>query len=413
MSIEGGPSGAIGTAALGSVGAVGVASAGPSVTGTSMSAEFGASGIGFDNGSPTFSGLGRSDSSLGSFSINEGPQGPVSFTNSTDLFAETKSFSAPAFSVPEGPVRGDIFNQTEIIAQSLTQELPSNPEPVSVFDNTSPFQITMPVKESHVYAPEPMTGSVLDQSEINIEDVLESHLGVSPETVTQAVEDFKTHDPLVYEQLKSDLKSVDVILDLVDKVEAEEQIMESISNQAIETAVERSGLIEVIEATQTVQDEEEFVTELETAPEQNVQKDLDAIVEKDDQKPLSQDSPQDSFVRDEAANKVRIESRYAAAEEELEIADGEVVEGGDIIARVSKTESEQSGLAKKIGVEDGSISPADEIIKKGRVENIQEADNLIYKAIKDNTGVTEGVSGPRATEEEKIKVAGKNLTKAA
>lgn len=405
MGAEGSLSGAIGTTGAGVALAAGPA-IGSAGTGAEMS-----SGVGFDNGSPTFSGLGRSDLGNSSFSINEGPQGPVSFTNSTDLFAETKSVAAIDTSILEKAsniFNGNELTNTEVIATnpSLESKPTLSIEPVSMFDNTSPFQITMPVNESPVYAPEPVTVGVLDQPEISVESALESHLEVSPESLTQALDNLKTDDPLVYGQLKSDLESVDKIIGLVDLVDADSQTVANISNSAINTAVERSGIIQVIEETQTVQDEteEEFGKEPEIASEQNVQ---------DDQRPIPQDSFQSSFVRDEASNRVRIENRHTAAEEALNESGGEVVEGKDIISRIEKNDVEQSGLAKKVGVEDGSISPADDVIKKGRVNNIQEADNLIYQAVKDNSGVTEGTSGPRATDEEKAKVAGKNLAKAA
>ncbi len=150
-----------------SIGSVGTAvSAGPSVgasIGASIGGEASMSGIGFDGGSPSFSGLGRSDTGLGSISVNEGPIGPVSFSNSTDLFSETRSFVGSLGSVPEGPVKGDIFGQTDIIAQARGSfpdsasrglaEIKLSSEPVSLFDNTIPFQVTMPTNEGPASMP--------------------------------------------------------------------------------------------------------------------------------------------------------------------------------------------------------------------------------------------------------------------
>ncbi|MBI2594604.1 hypothetical protein HYW39_02820 [Candidatus Curtissbacteria bacterium] len=352
------PSGAIGAP----VGA-GVSVAGaPSVAGGGF-AESGMGGVGFDNGSPTFSGLERIDVKTGSFSVNEGPKGPVSFTNSSDLFAENKNLGSPSFSSP----------QPEVDVEAVVHDYLETAQAVEV----------------------------------------------SPEVIKQVVEEQRTSDPLVYQQLKSDLESVDKILDLVDQVSADAQTTTIISNSAIETAVHRSGLIKTIEVTTQEPDTEtqaeaetkasdqtqaqaESVVEMEAETERQTQtksetetdvqtspeEEVEVVNLRTDIRPRQQTKKEKKEVRDEEANSARIENRNEALIEAFaQDADPETgkVDGKDVLARVNASDKEQSKLAKKVGVDDGSIPEGDKIIENTVFESPEQGVAVIKQATNDNT----------------------------
>lgn len=360
-------------------GGVAVTATGPVVAGagSSISAEVGTSGVGFDGGSPTFSGLGRMD-----------------------------AFGTPSMGVPEGPVKGNIF------------------------DNTSVFQPTIPVNEGPPPFPlegtfviakagEPSADQILGQPEINVESALESYLETSDvesteitaETITQAVEDLKTNDPLVYAQLKSDLESVDVILDLVDQVGTDVQTSASISNSAIETAVQRSGLIETVE--------EKADAEVETETEASSQADTAFVDTSVETRNAADDTnrPDDAgkksgedYIWDEGANAAREEDATLAIDVTFETGvDPETgkVKGGDVVAAMNSTPSdkEKSKLAKEEGIDgDGSYDGLTDILEHKVFDSEEEARTAAKDAILSNPGVERGKGKTKASDEQQIKV---------
>lgn len=308
--------------------------------------------------SSSFSGLGRSD-------FNATPSMNQSIFNS----GETRPFTAGPMNTPEGPVKGDVFGQTEVIAAGPKQE--------SV--------------EQHVLA----------------------------EANRLGVEDLRTNDPLAYQQLKSDLKIVDNILDLVDQVDADNKTVVRISNQAVESAVKRSGLIQ--EALQEPTDAVSSSDETETEPEAEAQTEAqqtktdeetevayaDVEVEADQIQLVARGKNEKPVVRDEDANKARIEDRKKAlrdaAEQDVDSKTGKL-EGKAVLERVIAEENEQSDLARSQGVEDGSIPEADRVIAQSEFESMDQAERVIFKAVEDNTGVKRGNAGQRATDGEVKKV---------
>lgn len=434
-----------------SVGAqsVGVAAAGPSVggIGTSVSAEFGASsGIGFDSGSPTFSGLGRSDTGLVSMpgfrefspSISSVPERPVK----GDIFNGTRDFSASIGSVPEGPVKGDVFGQIELIAQ--TQSLISDsarrglvenispPEPISIFDNTSPFQAEMPVNEDPVSFESLMDTVVIARSkeavvensftrpEIAVEDTIKSFISselplenIRHETISNAMEDFKINNPVAAYELDQDLRLAEKVIEIAHEVSDAETAVR-ISNLAIDTAVDRSGLIESIDEsgeTSAQEEPEETEASAQTAQDQTeniiVDSRTDVEIEPDDPKPLPQNKKEVKTVRDGKANNARIENRNKALkiafQEEIDPQTGKV-DGKDVLEKVIESDEEQSKLAKEAGVDDGAIPEGDKIIGAATFDNEEQGETVIFQAVTNNTGVEEGESGTYASKDEAAKV---------
>lgn len=413
MNGEVGPSGAIGTVGT-SVATAGVAG---SVMGTGMGAEIN-TGVGFDSGSPTFSGLGRSDLNIPSF--NQSIFNP----------GETRPFIASSGSVPEGPVKGDIFSNMKTIAtnHNLGSAPISSAEPVSVFDNTSDFQPTIPVNESPfpfslentfiiAKAGDP-ADQILGQPEINVESALESYLETSDaesteitaETLTQAVEDLKVNDPLVYAQLKSDLESVDVILDLVDQVGADAQTSASISNQAIETAVQRSGLIEAVEgkADTEAKTETEASSQSEAAFTNTATETRNATDTQRQDNPLKKSD--DDYIWDEEANAARDEDAALAIDVTFETGvDPETgkVMGEDVVAAMNPTPSdkEKSKLAKEEGIDgDGSYDGLTQTLEHKVFDSEEEARAAAKDAILSNPGVERGKGKTKASDEQQVKV---------
>lgn len=268
-----------------SVGAIAAAPAvaGPAVSvGYTMGSELGTSGIGFDNGAPTFSGLGRSDfsnpgtdqsifnpgetrnftPSLGSI-----PEGPVKGFNFSEMdtialnpdlsskvqpestlgqeiniFGETKAFS-PIASISEGPAFLDAFRDTEVIAESKTISI----EP------TIPSAISDQILVSDIASPhvERISGASATAGVAEVESAIENYM-VSSETQTineqtkPVVESLKSESPETYLQLQSDLESVAKIDLLLSEVKADQEVAVKISAAATTTALERAGLLEIV-----------------------------------------------------------------------------------------------------------------------------------------------------------------------
>ncbi len=414
-------------ASVGSVGAV--ATVGSSVAaGASMSGEFTASGIGFDGGSPSFSGLGRSDANLGAFSVNEGSKGPVSFSNSTDLFSETRSFTSSLGSVPEGPVKGETFSsemQTLALGSDIGISNPTTEKP-SMFGELEPFQATMQVNEGPAPMPslegfttiasfsEPLVGfeSEAEQdSQVSIEAVVDSEtieMGLEKPDIKGAVEDLRTNDPLTYMQLKSDLESVQTILNIVDEV-TDSQTAANISNIAISTAVERSGLIQALEK---VSEEPEAETEPSTDPvNANVHAIMEAInppVEEVVQP--KQEQPKAEYYVDEEANDARRTETAKAIKTAFEVdADpitGEV-SGNAVVDRLAPeppTEEISEIVLKEGGKSDGSEAQRRNGLKLLKLSTIEAGLNASDRLIEENRAVTDEEAAKRATQAEAEKV---------
>ncbi len=417
-----------------SVGSVGVAAAGPSIgasAGASIGGEIGISGIGFDGGSPSFSGLGRSDTGLGSFSINEGSKGPVSFSNSTDLFSETRSFVGSLASVPEGAVKGDIFSgemQTLASNPDLGMPNPAANEKTSIFSEFAPFQVTIPTTEGP--APlssfdgfttiasfsEPSFGfeSETEQdSQASIGAVIGSEtveMGLEENSIKSAVEDLRTNDPLTYMQLKSDLALVQNIVDLATE-ETDPETSTAISNAAINVAVERSGLIQALEqaessvesATQT-DEETQTVTANVQAIVESVSPPEKEVVEP---RPVQ---PKDQYFVDEEANDAR-RSKTARAikqafEEEIDPETGKVKGNAvvDILPVELPAEEISEIVLKEGGRTDGSEAQRRNHLSLLEFSTEEEALEANERLIAENNAVTDNEAANRATEAEAAKV---------
>ena len=414
MSAEGGTIGA-------GVGTVGAVSAGPSV---GIAAPIGGgiaemSGVGFDAGSATFSGLGRSDTGIGAFSVNEGPRGLVSFSNSTDLFAETRSFVGSIGSIPEGPVMGNIFSsdmQTLALGTDLGISNPSTAEKPSVFGDFAPFQVTMPTNESPAPMPslegfttiasfsEPSFGFESEseqEPQVSIETVVASEtaeMGLEDVDIKGAVEDLRTNDPLTYMQLKSDLESVQTILDIVDEVTTAETAA-SISNVAISTAVERSGIIESIQVQKKAENE--------PSVQQALQTEEDKLIKEKEPVP---DVPKVEYFVDEEANSARVKDTSIAIktafEEDIDPITGKV-KGKDVVGHLEPEppEEEISELVlQEGGKNDGSESQRRNQLSLMEFESTEDALAANERLIAENNAVTKKEASKRATEAEAEKV---------
>lgn len=426
-------------ASVGSVG--GAVAAGPAAglgAGPSMGGEIGMSGIGFEGGSPSFSGLGRSDNGLGSFSINEGPRGPVSFSNSTDLFSETRSFVGSITSVPEGSVKGDIFGQTDVIAKTQDAaagsgrrglaEINLSSEPVSLFDNTVPFQATIPANEgpaplslgSDFISLTTVSETPIDpetEQELNVEAMVETFVSfeagktrMSTETVPDAIQDMRVNDPLIYMQLESDLRLVQNIVDIATE-EADQKTSTAISNAAINVAVERSGLIQALE-----QPEDSVDSDAQTEPEaQPVNANVQAIIEAIDSpveeivEPKQQKQKEKFYVHEEANEARRSETARAikqAFEEEVDPETGKV-KGKDVVdfLPVELPAEEISEIVlKEGGKNDGSEAQRRNHLSLLEFTTEEEALAANDRLIAENNAVTDEEASKRATEAEAAKV---------
>ncbi len=422
MSAEG----AVSVGAQGaSVAAAGISGSG---IGTSISGELGSTGIGFDSGYPTFSGLGRSDSDLGAFSVNEGSKGPVLFSNSTDLFSETSSVS-PTKGTPEMPVMGNIFSsemQTLALGTDLGISNPSVTEKPSVFGEFASFQITMPVNEGP--APlssfdsfttiatfsEPSIGfesETEQEPQVSIESVVASEtaeMGLEDVDIKGAVEDLRTNDPLTYMQLKSDLESVQTILDIVDEVTTAETAA-SISNVAISTAVERSGLIQALE---TVSEEPEADAEPSADPMRaNVQAIMESVnpTAKETVEQRLEQQKEEYFVHEKANKARRAETARAiktAFEEDIDPITGKV-KGKDVVGHLAPEPSEEEIselVLQEGGKNDGSESQRRNQLSLMEFESTEEALVANERLIAENNAVTKKEASKRATEAEAEKV---------
>lgn len=392
MNGEAGPSGAVGTA-------IAAAPAVGSSVRAGLATEIN-TGVDFDNGLATFSGLGRMD-----------------------------AFGTPSMGIPEGPVRGDIFSNTEIIASNpnLDSKPTSAAEQISIFDNTSPLQAMMPVnegpslfslKDTIVIAKtdEPVAEQVFAQPEVDVETAIESYFEtskshqaeVSPETVTQAVEDMRTSDPLVYAQLKTDLESVDRILDLVDEIDPSMETAASISNQAIDVAVQRSGLVESIQ--EDVVQESEPETEAEADPHQT---DIDYVNYA--MQPKEQEDRKEHFVDQNANSARRSDTSQAIKQAFEESVDPETgkVNGSDVIAHL--TPEPPSEEISEVVLRDGGKNDGSEKSRRNQIANqefgsVEEAEAASERSIRENNAVTDTKADKRATNKEYQKV--KNETEA-
>lgn len=413
---------------VGNVGAV--ASAGPSVAvGASMSGEFTASGVGFDGGSPSFSGLGRSDSGLGALSVNEGPIGPVSFSNATNLFSETRAFSASLGSIGERPVSGGVFGGDMVtIAKASSETTEAKTSGISVFDNLAPVSIIMPTNEGPApmpslgefstvsFAPDTSFGfeSKSDQEpEVSVEAVIEAEtaeMGFVDTDIKDVVEDLKTNDPLTYMQLKSDLESVRTILDIVDEV-TDSQTATSISNIAISTAVDRSGLVQALEVA-SEEPEPETKTEPSTDPiDANVQAIMDSINPPAEEiVEQRQVQPRSEYFVDEKANAAR-QSETAQAiktafekdrDPETGIVAGKAVV--DILPAEPPTEEISEIVLKEGGRNDGSEAQRRNDLALLKFETQEEALAANDRLIEENRAVTDEEAVKRATIAEAAKV---------
>jgi len=392
MNPEGGTSGAIGTVATAAPVAGSPIGAGPT-------AEFG-SGVGFDNGLATFSGLGRLD-----------------------------AFGTPSMGIPEGPVRGDIFSNTEIIASNpnLDSKLTSAIEHVSIFDNTSPFQATMPANEGSQPFSLKDTFVIAKPSEIESFVSSEPELAaLADETIARAIEDISTNDPLVAYELQKDLDIAEKVIRIASEV-TDKETAARISNMAIDAAVDRNGLVKKIEAMQKPEPESEAETEVVAQDETDVKDEKVDVelpdVEEDEadnakvpERPMLLNTLKEKkFVRDEKANETRKSIGVDAVKEAFKVdVDPQTgkVDAEPIIARMKtrQTDQAQSKFAKELGVDDGSIPETYNDIQ-GDFENPEHAQTVIFQAINDNTGVEQGDGGIEVTEEEKAKVAsGKKAT---
>ncbi len=427
-------------ASVGSVG--GAVAAGPAAglgAGPSMGGEIGMSGIGFEGGSPSFSGLGRSDNGLGSFSTNEGPRGPVSFSNSTDLFSETRSFVGSITSVPEGSVKGDIFGQTDVIAKTQDAaagsarrglaEINLSSEPVSLFDNTVPFQATIPANEGPAplslgsdfitlttVSEAPISNPEAEQ-DFSVDAMIETfvsdqaeHLDIQLETVPDAIQDMKINDPLTYIQLESDLRLVQNIVDIATE-EADQKTSTAISNAAINVAVERSGLIQALE-----QPEDSVDSNAQTEPEaQPVNANVQAIIEAIDSpieevvEPKKQKQKEKFYVHEEANEARRSETARAikqAFEEEVDPETGKV-KGKDVVdfLPVELPAEEISEIVlKEGGKNDGSEAQRRNHLSLLEFTTEEEALAANDRLIAENNAVTDEEASKRATEAEAAKV---------
>lgn len=428
---------AIGAPAIGAA-----ASAGPAVgsgIGPSMGGESGMSGIGFDGGSPSFSGLGRSDTGLGSISISEGPKGPVSFSNSTDLFSETRSFVGSITSVPEGSVKGDIFGQTDVIAKTQNAapssarprlaeiNLPS--EPQSLFDNTAPFQATIPANEgpaplslgsdyiSLTTVSEAPISSPEDEQEFSADAVVETFVSdqteqfdIQPKAVPDAIQDMRTNDPLTYMQLESDLRLVQNIVDLATE-EADPETSTAISNAAINVAVERSGLIKAIEQPEPTE-KPEAQTERELQPmNANVQAIMDTIKPHVEEliEPKQQKQKEKFYVHEEANEARRSETARAikqAFEEEVDPETGKVKGKAvvDFLPVELPAEEISEIVLKEGGKNDGSEAQRRNHLSLLEFTTEEEALAANDRLIVENNAVTDEEATKRATEAEAAKV---------
>lgn len=388
--------------------ATSIASSAPSVS-TAVgrgvaSADIGNGGVGFSEEGPTFSGLGRMGGSVGSFSINEGSKGPVSFNNSTDLFAETKSLS-PISPFSEGPAGKSSVLDSVIVAKaetpavSIEPALSPAPEPITVFTDTTTFAAIEPVNEGPMARADLADTVAIAEAKIagqepqEIFDVAEKETfqisaepifddasnDMSPESIAEAVqiaepeidadhdsirgaiEDLKTDDPLAAIQLEADLRSVDKILDLVDQV-TDQKTAAHISNVAIETAVERSGIIDAIAETSTSTESEaqgEPQHEEETQTQVQAQsKSLNIRTRNGDPETILDTERQ--LVRETPVDESRVDDMTKAITQAFEgKEEGDQIAGTEITAHMSTVppSREQSGYAKMLGMEgDGTYT---------------------------------------------------------
>lgn len=384
-------------------------------------------GLGFDNGSPTFSGLGRSDVNIPSF--NQSIFNP----------GETGQFKA-SIGVPEGPVRGDIFGQTEIIA--INPNIDSSPtipaEPVSILDNTSPFQIITPINEgpppfslkdafTTAKAPNPESTAIAVQPEIAFESLLESRVTEDTElylgtrTAEDAIEDLKFNDPLTAMQLESDLASVAIIADIASQV-TDKETAAVIVNSAIDTAVDRAKIIEKILA-QTEEIPETEDTETKTAAQRTSSSKTDSDQENKDDDSKDNDSDtqtrnRELLVRDEPVDEARISHMSQAIDEAYGDADGDQeIKGTVITSHMSTTppSDEQSGYAKMLGMSgDGTYTEfveemGERIFDAG---NIDQAKSEARRLAEAHYAVTIGNSGRPAEEKQAEEVRRGGVAKA-
>lgn len=403
----------------------GTASSGASSVAISSPAEAGTSSIDSGMGSfqdaPSFSGL-QNDF------VNEGPVGPVSFTNSIDLFAETKSFT-PTFTVNEDPVKSDVFNKSTIIAKSSTTPSVSIPNAESMPDNIVPQDVYIAVdpkinsqKETYVASEIPFiedspeeiplietdtTIVEVDSNPENLANILteaEPFSNISVDTIIGTLDELKTDDPITYQQLKSDLKSTEVIMELLDEIPMDPKTATSIANSAIETTVKRSGLIEEIKTHEETEDSDD------KEMDQNKAEDNPDKQKRTTNTQQAVTKPREKYIRDEEANSKRAENAKKAAIKAIDDAKENSqtsIKGKQIVKNMNihPSNEEISEYAKDAGLDDdGSFQGVIKDLKGQEFDTYEELRNAIQQAINKNTGVKKGESGTSVTEPEKAKV---------
>jgi hypothetical protein len=370
---------------IGSIG-VSVATAAPAV-GPSFGAEMGAIGA------SSFSGLGRMDTGLGSFSVNEGPRGPVSFTNSIDLFSETRAFTPSLVSIPEGKVSGNIFGEDMItIAKSDTLEPKS-----ATFGDFEPASTILPIEE----------GPVKDFRFGDTQPI------ARPEALNDTasiIEKAEIEDPLVAEQLASDLAIVDHIIELTESVRSDATAVR-ISNIAIQTALDRANLFEEVLPEPEPGPEPEAQSEI-TPPQAITPVEVKNEYKEPGEEPVQPESRVEFYVDEEANNARRTNTERAIVDAFKDSADPETgkVDGSKVIAKLSPEppDEEISELVLYTGGKvDGSETERRKDLAGMTFESEEAGREANERAIAKNNAVTYKRASKRATDAEVAKVKSK------